>query len=56
MLSCSMWFSAPSFWTVGGLESLCVCRVCGADGAVRLASRTETSSPCFIKLALKVIS
>jgi len=31
MLSCSIWFSAPSFWKGGGLESRCVGRVCGAD-------------------------
>jgi len=37
MLSCSIWFSAPSFWMDGGLESSCVGRVYGADGAVRLA-------------------
>ena len=30
-----MWFSAPSFWIGGGLESRCVGRVYGADGAVR---------------------
>ena len=24
MLSCSIWFSAPSFWMGGGLESRCV--------------------------------
>ena len=35
MLSCSIWFSAPSFWMGGGLESRCVGRVYGADGAVR---------------------
>ena len=35
MLSCSIRFSAPSFWMGGGLESRCVGRVCGADGAVR---------------------
>ena len=35
MLSCSIWFSAPSFWMGGGLESHCVGRVCGADGAVQ---------------------
>jgi hypothetical protein len=29
-LSCSIWFSAPSFWMSGGLESRCVGRVCGA--------------------------
>ena len=33
MLSCSMWFSAPSFWVDGGIESRCVGRVYGADGA-----------------------
>ena len=38
MLSCSIWFSAPSFWLGGGLESCCVGRVYGADGAVRLTS------------------
>jgi len=33
MLSCSIWFSAPSFWMGGGgLESRCVGRVNGADG------------------------
>jgi len=35
MLSCSVWFSVPSFWMGGGLESCCVGRVYGADGAVR---------------------
>ena len=35
MLSCGIWFSAPSFWMGGGLESRCVGRVYGADGAVR---------------------
>ena len=34
MLSCSIWFSAPSFWMGGGLESSCVGRVYGADVAV----------------------
>ena len=42
MLSCSMRFSAPSFWMGGGLESCCVGRVYGADGAVR---RTAPSAP-----------
>ena len=37
MLSCSIWFSEPSFWMGGSLESRCVGRVCGADGAVRHA-------------------
>jgi len=35
MLSCSIRFSAPSFWMGDGLESRCVGRVYGADGAVR---------------------
>jgi len=35
MLSFSIRFSAPSFWMGGGLESRCVGRVYGADGAVR---------------------
>jgi len=34
MLSCSIWFSAPSFWMGGGLESRCVGRVYGGDGAM----------------------
>jgi len=29
-MGCSIWFSAPSFWMDGGLESLCVGRACGA--------------------------
>ena len=37
MLICSIWFCAPSFWMGGGLESRCVGRVYGADGAVRTA-------------------
>ena len=35
MLSCSIWFSAPSFWKGGGLESRCVGRVYGADADVK---------------------
>ena len=35
MLSCSIWFSAPSFWMDGGLESRCLFRVYGMDGAVQ---------------------
>ena len=34
MLSCSIWFCAPSFWMGGGLEIRCVGHVYGADGAV----------------------
>jgi len=44
MLRCGIWFSAPSFWMGGGLESRCVGRVYGADGAVCL-SRTASSAP-----------
>jgi len=40
MLSCSIWFSAPSFWMGGGLESRCVGRVYGADCAVHGTIRT----------------
>ena len=40
MLSCSICFSAPSFWMGGGLESRCVGRVYGADGAVHGTIRT----------------
>ena len=36
MLSCSVWFSAPSMWMGGGPESRHVGRVSGLDGAVRL--------------------
>jgi len=43
MLSCGIWFSAPSFWMGGGLESRCVGRIYGADGAVR--RRTAPSAP-----------
>ena len=34
MLSCSIWFSAPSFWMGGGPEGRCVGLGYGADGAV----------------------
>ena len=40
MLSCSIWFYAPSFWMGGGLESLCVGRVYGADSASHGTIRT----------------
>jgi len=43
MLSCSIWFSAPSFWMSGRLESRCVGRVYGADGDVRAASNMLVS-------------
>jgi len=34
MLRFSIWLSAPSFWMGGCLESRCIGRVYGADGAV----------------------
>ena len=44
MLSCSIWFSAPSFWMGGGLESRCVGRVYGADGVMRHHSHPTTTT------------
>ena len=44
MLSCSIWFSAPSFWMGGGLQSRCVGRVYGADGAVSHGSQDHHPS------------
>jgi len=44
MLSCSIWFSAQSSWMGGGLESHCVGRVYGADGAVRVTKHDLRSS------------
>ena len=41
MLSCSIWFSAPSFWMGGGLEIRCVGRMYGADGARYHPHRTH---------------
>ena len=38
MLSCCIWFSAPSFWMSGGLESRCVGRV--SHGTIRTAHTT----------------
>jgi len=46
MLSCSIWFSAPSFWMGGGLESCCVGR----------AKNTSIKLPCCINLAFHFIS
>ena len=45
MLSCSIWFSAPNFWMGGGLESRCVGRVCGADGAEHGTIRPQDHHP-----------
>ena len=50
MLSRSIWFSAPSFWMGGSLESRCVGHVYGADGAVHTtyaaaAAKTRCTKP-----------
>jgi len=45
MLSCSIWFSAPSFWMGGGLESRCVGRAYGADSAVAWHHPYRTIAP-----------
>jgi len=39
MLSCSIRFSAPSFWMGGDLESRCVVHVYGVDGAAHQYTR-----------------
>jgi len=44
MLSCSIWFSAPSFWMSGSLESRCVGRVYGAKGARHLTHDLRSGS------------
>ena len=46
MLSCSIWFSAPSFWMGGGFESPCVGRVYGARShvTIRTAHRTYAAA------------
>ena len=46
MLSYIIWFSAPSFWMGGGLESHCVGRVYGADGAVHGTIRMQKTICC----------
>ena len=48
MLSCSTWFSAPSFWMGGGLENRCVGRVYGADGARHRPHRTHDRCAVFV--------
>jgi len=48
MLSCNIWFSVPSFWMGGGLESRCVCRVYGADGTVRPSKNSVQKTICYI--------
>ena len=52
MLSCSIWFSAPSLWMGGGLESRCVGRVCGADGTVRRTVPSATYTRPHVELRI----
>ena len=47
MLSCSIWFSAPSFWMGGGFESRCVGRVCGAHHEEDARSYNPQTNPCL---------
>jgi len=53
ILSCSIWFSAPRFWMDGGLESRCVSRVYGADGAVLGTIRTRPTQRLSIPLSIQ---
>jgi len=50
MLGCSTWFSAPSFWMDGGLQSRCVGRVYDADVAVRHSNIRTT--PKHVELSI----
>jgi hypothetical protein len=56
MLSCSVWFSAPSFWMGGGLESRCLGRVYGADGAVTRHHPHRTHDLTVTNLFNKVLN
>jgi len=46
MLSCSIWFSAPSFWMCGGLESRYVGRVCGEIYEAALKPSVQKTIRC----------
>jgi len=52
MLSCSIWFSAPSFWMGGGLEIRCEGRVYGADGDVHGTIHTVHTHPKHVELKI----
>jgi len=41
MLSCSIWFSVPSLWMGGGLESRCVGRVYGPPPIQKLGAENS---------------
>jgi len=50
MLSCSIWFSAPSLWMGGGLESRYVVgRVYGTGGVVRHHPHRNTTHATALK-------
>jgi len=60
MLSCSIRFSAPSFWMGGGLENRCVGRVCGADVAehgdiIRYKIAYANPPPCYVLGKLPIL-
>ena len=54
MLSCSIWFSAPSFCMGGGLESRRVGRVYGADGAVTRCRKPNAATQHLMLLMMGV--
>ena len=56
MLSCSTWFSAPSFWMGGGPESHCVGHVYCVDGAVLTYLLTYLLTPWSRVLLEKLAS
>ena len=49
-IRCCIWFSALTLWMGGGLQSRCVDRVYGADGAVRLSHMAPSSPKSNIRL------
>ena len=51
---CNIRFSAPSFWVGGGLDSRCVGRVYGADGARHYPHRTPYSQTTSAHLPLSM--
>ena len=55
MLSCSIWFSVPSLWMDDGLESRCVGRVNGADGAIHTIHTTYTAAGQEVFLVFLIV-
>ena len=55
ILCCSIWFSAPSFWMGGGLDSRCVGRVCCADAISAQHTRpTQRHFTLFLLITLSL--